>query len=71
MDDLYDMLESLEYDSGIRIEDSAGNIVFINKGIDCIYIIMFNSSIYTYSSIKDAVEFLRRRLITPYRVYEY
>ena len=65
------MLESLEHDSGIRIEDSAGNIVFINKSIDCIYVVMFNSSIYAYSSIKDAVEFLRRRLITPYRVYEY
>jgi hypothetical protein len=71
VDDLCYILESLEYDSGIRIEDAEGNIVFINKGIDCIYTIMFNSSIHTYSSIKDAVEFLRRRLITPYRVYEY
>ncbi len=74
---LLDTLNSLEYDSGIRIVDSKGRTIFINKDITDNYIVMLRDPIngiydvISVSSIEQVIKIIKIHLIKPYSIYLY
>jgi|FaiFalFF_MnMetaG_3_1042247.scaffolds.fasta_scaffold01421_5 hypothetical protein len=74
---LLDTLNSLEYDSGIRIVDSKGRTIFINKDITDNYIVMLRDPIngiddvISVSSIEQVIKIIKIHLIKPYSLYLY
>jgi|GEM_PF-1077256 len=74
---LLDILNSLEYDSGVRIVDSKGRTIFINKDITDNYIVMIRDPIngiddvISVSSIEQVIEIIKIHLIKPYNLYLY
>jgi len=74
---LLDILNSLEYDSGVRIVDSKGRTIFINKDITDNYIVMIRDPIngiddvISVSSIEHVIEIIKIHLIKPYNLYLY
>ncbi len=74
---LFDILDSLEYDSGVRIVDSKGKTIFINKDITDNYIVMLMdpingvNDVISISNIKQAINIIKIHLIKPYSLYLY
>jgi hypothetical protein len=74
---LLDILNSLEYDSGVRIVDSKGRTIFINKDITDNYIVMIRDPIngiddvISVSSIEQVIKIIKIHLIKPYNLYLY
>ncbi len=74
---LLDTLNSLEYDSGVRIVDSKGRTIFINKDITDNYIVMLRDPIngiddvISVSSIEQVIKIIKIHLIKPYSLYLY
>jgi hypothetical protein len=74
---LLDTLNSLEYDSGIRIVDSKGRTIFINKDITDNYIVILRDPIngiddvISVSSIEQVIKIIKIHLIKPYSLYLY
>jgi len=74
---LLDTLNSLEYDSGVRIVDPKGRTIFINKDITDNYIVMIRDPIngiddvISVSSIEYVIKIIKIHLIKPYSLYLY
>ncbi len=70
-DELIEVLESLEYDAGVKIVDSNSASIFINKGIDGRYVVMMGNDVIYLNDVGEVINIIKECLIKPYSIYLY